>query len=100
MSDATEPISGVTQILGPPDAPTSAAVQSSAPGGDTVQLSDTARATVLQGEGESVEEIAQELGISSDEVMADLGIAAAVVPTQQPAQPSTAPSSKTSSVIN
>jgi hypothetical protein len=75
MADAIEPITGVNGTLPALNtAPTAFPVSAAVPA-DAVVLSYTAQATLLQGHGESPEEIAATLGLSTSQVLADLGIA-------------------------
>jgi hypothetical protein len=81
MPDSIEPIAAVGVNSAVQHTPTTANTASTAAVNDTVTLSETAQATLLQGEGQSVAEIAVALGLTTSEVMSDLGITA---PLSQP----------------
>jgi len=57
-----------------PTNPHSVVAHTSASGSDRVSLSEAARATLLSQEGFTVSEIADELGITTNVVMTELGI--------------------------
>jgi len=74
MSDSIQPVTGVNGNSGVPAIPAIPNVASTAPVGDTVTLSDSAKASLLQQEGQSVEQIAATLGLPISEVMRDLSV--------------------------
>jgi hypothetical protein len=81
MADTIEAINPVTATSSVQDVPAIAAVARVASPTDTVTLSNTAQATLLQEHGQTVGEIASALGISTSEVLNDLGLTASVAAT-------------------
>ncbi len=82
MSDS---IDGITPVSSSPQHPQPIPHPASkALAADTVTLSDTAQATLLQEHGESVSEIAFALDLSIAEVLKDLGLPAATSQTTAP----------------
>jgi hypothetical protein len=77
MADEVEPIAPVEAISPIPDnVPIHATALAST--NDSVHLSTVAQVLLLKREGQSIEEIGQELGISVLEVESDLGIVEAI----------------------
>ena len=74
MADTIDAITAVSVDSSAQVAPTIPQQASTALPTDTVALSDTARATLLQEKGDTLDAIANALGLSVAEVEADLGL--------------------------